>query len=120
VRALACVIPFEYFSVGKWCRFSLLLRSVRSADHVCNSFRLLVHPLAYASVVLFQEAVAGVPEVARANVSTLRQKLWKVAAVVVTSTRRVWLHLSASWPYRELWGRVLVAVQQFVGQVATG
>src|SRR5436309_15666729 len=85
-----------------------------------NAFRLLVHTVAYAIVVLFREAVAAVPEVAVATVSTLRQRLWKVGAVVVTTARRVWLHLSETWPWRELWGRVLAAVQSFVRQVLTG
>jgi hypothetical protein len=85
-----------------------------------NAFRLLVHTLAYAIVVLFREAVAAVPEVATASVSTLRQRLWKLGAVVVTGVRRIWFHLSATWPYRELWGRVLAAVQGYVRQVATG
>ena len=85
-----------------------------------NSFRLLVHTLAYAVVVLFREAVAGVPEVATAAVGTLRQRLWKVGAVVVTTARRVWLHLCTTWPYRQLWARVLAAVQEFVRQVRTG
>jgi len=85
-----------------------------------NAFRLLVHTLAYAIVVLFREAVATVPEVATATVSTLRQRLWKIAARVVTSPRRIWLHLSETWPYRDLWVGVLAAVQSFVGQVSTG
>lgn len=85
-----------------------------------NAFRLLVHTLAYAIVVLFREAVATVPEVATATVSTLRQRLWKLAARVVTSPRRIWLHLSQTWPYRDLWSRVLAAVQSFVGQASTG
>lgn len=85
-----------------------------------NAFRLLVHTLAYAIVVLFREAVATVPEVATATVSTLRQRLWKLAARVVTSPRRIWLHLSETWPYRDVWSRVLAAVQSFVGQVSTG
>ena len=82
-----------------------------------NAFRLLVHTLAYAVVVLFREAVATVPEVATATVSTLRQRLWKIGALVVTSPRRIWLHLSETWPHRELWSRVLTAVATFVAQV---
>jgi hypothetical protein len=81
-----------------------------------NSFRLLVHTVAYAIAVLFREAAAAVAEVATATVSTLRQRLWKVGAVVVTSGRRIWLHLSASWPGRAVWGRVLSAVRTFVEQ----
>jgi hypothetical protein len=83
-----------------------------------NGFRLLLHVVAYAIVVLFREAAAAVPEVATATVSTLRQRWWKVGAVLVTSVRRIWLHVSETWPGREVWGRVLAAVQTFVGQVA--
>jgi len=42
-----------------------------------NSGRLLLQVVAYAIVVLFREANAAVPEVATAQVSTLRQRLWK-------------------------------------------
>src|SRR6266545_329075 len=83
-----------------------------------NAFRLLVHALAYAIVVLFREAAAGVEEVACASVGTLRQRLWKVGAVVVTSVRRVWLHVSETWPYRGVWLRVQAAVAHFVRQLA--
>jgi len=83
-----------------------------------NAFRLLVHALAYALVVLFREAVAAVPEVARAAVGTLRQRLWKEGAVVRVNTRRVWLQVSATWPYRELWVRAYTAVQEFVGRLS--
>src|SRR5262249_51314929 len=76
-----------------------------------NAFRLLVHSLAYALVVLFREAVRGVPEVATASVTTLRQRLWKVGAVLRVGARRVWLQVAAAWPHRELWQRVWAAVQ---------
>ena len=65
-------------------------------------------------------AVAAVPEVATATVSSLRQRLWKLGAIVVTGVRRVWLHLSETWPYRQLWGRVLAAVHGFVRQMPAG
>jgi DDE family transposase len=87
-----------------------------SSGFCANAFRLLVHALAYAIVVLFREASAGVAEVATASVGTLRQRLWKVGAVVVTSARRVWLHVSATWPYRGVWQRVQEAVQGFVAR----
>jgi hypothetical protein len=87
-----------------------------SSGFCANALRLLVHALAYAIVVLFREAAAGVEEVAVASVGTLRQRLWKAGAVVVTSARRVWLHVSETWPYRELWQRVYQAVQAFVAQ----
>ena len=82
-----------------------------------NSLKLLEHTLAYALVVLHREATAAIPEVAHAEVNTLRLRLWKVAAVVKTSVRRIWFHVSATWPYRELWQRVEQALRQFVAQV---
>jgi hypothetical protein len=82
-----------------------------------NAFRLLVHTLAYALVVLFREAAAAVAEVATAQVSTLRQRLWKVGAVVRVGARRVWLRVSATWPGRQLWLRVQEGVARVVEQV---
>ena len=46
--------------------------------------------------------------------STLRQRLWKVGAVVVSGVRHIGFHLSETWPNRELLGRVLAAVSAFV------
>jgi hypothetical protein len=79
--------------------------------------KLLEHTLAYALVVLHREAVAGVPEVSKAEVSTLRQKLWKVGAVVKTSVRRIWFHFSQTWPQRHLFVEVYQAVCSFVAQL---
>jgi len=79
-----------------------------------NGMKLLEHTLAYALAVLHREATAALPEVAKAEVSTLRQKLWKVGAVVQTSVRRIWFHFSETWPHRELFVRVYQAVQAFV------
>src|SRR5262249_2869501 len=50
----------------------------------------------------------------------LRQRLWKVGAVVVTSARRIVLRLSETWPRVALWGRVQSAVQAFVERVRGG
>jgi hypothetical protein len=78
-----------------------------------NAFKLLEHTLAYALVVLHREATAALPEVAQAEVNTLRLRLWKVAALVNTSVRRIWFHFSETWPYRDLWVRVRQALTQF-------
>src|SRR5262249_58518753 len=82
-----------------------------------NGLKLLEHTLAYALVVLHREAVAGVPEVAKAEVNTLRQKLWKVGAIVKTSVRRIWFHFSATWPQRHLFVQVSQAVASFVAKL---
>lgn len=79
-----------------------------------NGLKLLEHVLAYALVVLHREATQAIPEVAKAEVSTLRQRLWKVGAVVQTSVRRIWFHLSTTWPHRRLFVQVYEAIQHFV------
>jgi hypothetical protein len=55
----------------------------------------------------FMAVLAGT-ELARAQVGTIRVKLLKVAARVVTSVRRVVFHLSSGYPYQALF-RLLVA-----------
>jgi hypothetical protein len=80
-----------------------------------NGMKLVEHMLAYALVVLYREAVAdAVPELAKAEVSTLRQLLWKVGARVVTSARRIWFHISETWPFCSLWSRAHEAALAFV------
>ncbi|MGH7224478.1 MAG: IS1380 family transposase [Gemmataceae bacterium] len=85
-----------------------------------NALRLLEHVVTYALVVLFREAAAAVPEVATAEVGTLRSLLWKVGAVVRTSARRIWFDLSETWPHWDLWGRVAEALDQFVTAYRAG
>jgi hypothetical protein len=82
-----------------------------------NGLKLLEHTLAYALVVLHREAPAALPEVARAEVHTLRQWLWKVGAIVRTGVRRIWFPFSATWPNRHLFVRVCQAVRQFVSRL---
>jgi hypothetical protein len=82
-----------------------------------NALKLLEHTIAYALVVLHREATAAIPEVATASVATLRQRLWKVGALVQTSVRRIWFHISATWPGRPLFQRVLAAIHRFVGAI---
>jgi hypothetical protein len=68
-------------------------------------------------VVLFREAASAVSEVATASVGTLRQRLWKMGAVLECGPRRLVFHVSAHWPDQGLWRRVAEAVQVYVDQV---
>jgi len=97
------------------------LRAERlSASGFCaNALRLLLHVVAYAIVVLFRAAAAGVPEVATASVGTLRQRLWKVGAVLEYGPRRLVFHVSATWPDAGLWLQVAEAVRVSVGGVSS-
>jgi hypothetical protein len=99
------------------------LKNGLSADRLsfhhfrANAMKLLEHAVAYALVVLHREATAHIPEVATAEVNTLRLRLWKIGALVKTSCRRIWFHISESWPHRDLWVRVHQALTDFVRQL---
>jgi hypothetical protein len=95
------------------------LRSDRLSFHHfrANALKHLEHVMAYALVILHREATAAIPEVAKAQVHTLRTMLWKVGALVKTSVRRIWIHFSESWPHRELFQRVHAALKAFVAQI---
>lgn len=83
-----------------------------------NGLKLLEHLLAFALLALYREAAAAtVPEMARAEVATWRQRLWKVGAIVITTPRRIWFHFSETWPFRDLWRRVHEAALAFVEQL---
>jgi len=83
-----------------------------------NGMKLVEHMIAYALVVLYREAVAdAVPELAKAEVSTWRQLLWKVGARVVTSGRRIRFQFSQTWPFQSLWIRAHEAASAFAQQL---
>jgi hypothetical protein len=91
-----------------------------SAHGFCaNALRLCLHVVAQALVVLWREAAAaaGLEEVARGSLSTLRQKLWKVGAVLRVSGQKVWLQVSASWPEQTLWRQCWEAGKAFAAAV---
>lgn len=101
------------------------LKNHLDADHLsshsfrANAMRLGLHTLAFAIMVLFREACAeDVPELAHAEVDTIRQKVLKVGARVRTSTRRIWFHFSASWPFAELFRRVCAALERHACRIA--
>jgi hypothetical protein len=69
---------------------------------IANQFRLLLASAAYVLIEhLRREGLRGT-ELARAQVSTIRLKLFKVAARVCISVRRIVLHLASSYPYQQL------------------
>lgn len=74
---------------------------------VANQFRLLLASAAYVLIEhVRREGLKGT-ELARAQVSTIRLKLFKIAARVVVTVRRVVLHLSSGYPYQALLARLV-------------
>ena len=83
-----------------------------------NALKLLVAVVAYALVVLYREACAGVEGVANADIGSLRDVLWKVPAELTEEADRVRLSLPSGWPYRQTWEQTLQAVRQHAEQLA--
>lgn len=69
---------------------------------MANQFRLLLSSLGYVLIETLRRTMLAGTELARAQASTIRVKLLKIGALVRTSVRRVVVHLSESFPMREL------------------
>jgi hypothetical protein len=73
---------------------------------LANQFRLLLSSAAYVLVQALRRTALAGTELAKAQVGTIRLKLFKVAARVVVTARRVVFHLSSSYPYQAIFREV--------------
>jgi len=73
---------------------------------VANQFRVLLASAAYVLLEHLRREGLKDTELARAQVTTIRCKLLKIAARITTSGRRIVLHLSSGYPYQELFARI--------------
>ena len=87
---------------------------------LANQFRLLLSSAAYVLVQALRRIALSGTELATVQVGTLRLKLFKVAARVVLSARRVVFHLASSYPYRELFGAAFDRLSRWPPQVLDG
>ena len=67
-----------------------------------NQFRLLLSSLACVLMEFIRRLALCDTELARAQVGTLRLKLFKVGAVVLRNTRRIRFLLSSAFPCQQL------------------
>lgn len=72
-----------------------------------NQFRLLLASAAYVLIEHLRRVGLRGTEWAKAQVTTIRLKVFKIAARVVTSVRRVVFHFSSSYPYQALLGKLI-------------
>ncbi len=77
------------------------LKADRLSCHrfVANQFRLLLHAAAYVLMYELRRAAHGT-SLAEAQMDTLRLRLLKIGARVQSTARRLWLHLSSSYPWQ--------------------
>lgn len=74
---------------------------------VANQFRLLLSSFAYTLIETLRRTTLAGTELARAQASTIRTKLLKIGAVVVSSVRRIVLRLSSAYPLQELFAKTV-------------
>ena len=67
-----------------------------------NQFRLLMSSMAYILLESIRRIGLKGTELAKAYVGTLRLKLLKIGAVIVSNTRRIRFLLSSAYPYQQL------------------
>ncbi len=67
---------------------------LNSHRFLANAQKLLFHVLAYQLWALFREANSTTPELAKAELRSIRPRLFKVGALVKSTARRVWFHIN--------------------------
>jgi hypothetical protein len=79
-----------------------MLFSDRTSCHEwhANQLRLQLSSLAYVITDAIRRLALDCTELAKAQCGTIRQKLFKIGAVVIRNTRRVRILMSTSYPYQ--------------------
>ena len=76
---------------------------------VANAFRLLLTAAAYNLLRAYRDMLAGT-EWEFASIETIRSRLIKIGARVRRTVRRVWVHIAAGFPLREVLARAHRAI----------
>ena len=78
---------------------------------VANTFRVLLAAAAYVLVEHIRRTALAGTELEKAEVSTIRLRLFRVAGLVVKSVRRLVVRLSTSYVWRDVFGLVARRLQ---------
>jgi hypothetical protein len=91
----------------------LCLFAERTSSSVlsANQLRLWMPSVAYLLLSELRRVGLKGTELARAQCSTIRNKLLKIGATVSLSVRRVWLRCASGYPYQRLFATVLANLQ---------
>jgi hypothetical protein len=86
----------------------VMLFSDRTSTHFMrsNQIRLWLSSVAYVLVTALRRTALSGTRLARAQCDRIRLTLLKIGAQVRVTVRKVWVSLSESTPYREIWTRV--------------
>ena len=76
-----------------------------------NQLRLYLSGLAYTLVEALRRLALKGTEWAEARVDTIRLRLFKIGALVRISARRVWLELSSTYPWKQIYAKAFDALR---------
>ena len=77
-----------------------------TATMLANQLRLYFSSMAYVLMSALRRLALQGTELAHAQCGTIRLRLFKIGARITISVRRVWVSLSQSWPWAELFVQV--------------
>lgn len=75
-------------------------------DFQANQFRLMLSTFAYVLMDALRREYLRGTKLEKAQCDTIRLKLFKIAARVKVTVRRVWFHLASSYPYQALFQKL--------------
>lgn len=92
-------------------QMSLFAYRLSSEEMKGNQLRLYFSALAYTLVEALRRLALKGTEWAEAQVDTIRLKLFKIGALVHISARRVWLELSSTYPWKQIYAKAFDALR---------
>ena len=87
-------------------QFSLFADRVSAETMRANQMRLYLSAMAYILVSGLRRLGLQATELAQAQVSTIRTKLFKIGAQIRVTVRKVWVSMSSSYPWQDLYQQV--------------
>ncbi len=89
-------------------QFSLFADRVSTETMRANQMRLYLSAVAYVLVSGLRRLGLQATELAEAQVSTIRTKLLKIGAQIRVTVRKVWVSMSSSYPWQNLYQQIWV------------
>jgi hypothetical protein len=92
-------------------QMSLFAYRLSTEEMKGNQLRLYLSALAYTLVEALRRLGLKGTEWAEAQVDTIRLRLFKIGALVRISARRVWLELSSTYPWKQIYAKAFDALR---------
>jgi hypothetical protein len=92
-------------------QFSLFADRVSAETMRANQLRLYFSAMAYLLVDGLRRLALTGTEMARAQVPTIRLRLFKIGAQLRISVRKIWISMSSSYPYQATFHRAWVSLR---------